>query len=94
MLSSGTLLSIIAIIERMKPTYIPFRGPQKQHRVDLRNVHTFVIQIHREDHPHVAADQLVPGYAAFLIAGMAVKRDGGDAGGIEMLGHEMGVLYG
>ena len=71
-----------------------FRRPKEQHRVDLRNIHTFVIQIHNKDNPDFSGNQLFPRFVPQIIVGMAVQCNGRYTLFIEPVRHKVRVLNG
>ena len=69
-------------------------GPQEQHGVDLRDVHTLVVDVHHEDEAHLTADQSLFGGLSLLIGGFSGQENGRDSAAVEIAAHKLRVLNG
>ena len=67
-------------------------GPQEQHGVDLRDVHTLVVDVHHEDEAHLTADQSPFGGLSLLIGGFSGQENGRDSAAVEIAAHKLRML--
>ena len=70
-----------------------FRRSKEQNRINLRNVHTFIIDIHDEDKANLAGNEAILRAAAFFIRGLTGQEHGRNAMFIEIPAHKLCVIH-
>ena len=69
-----------------------FRGPQEKDGIHFRNVHAFIVQVYDENDPDLPFHKSVLRGMPLFVGGFSVQGDGGRAGTVEIVCHEMRVL--
>ena len=69
-------------------------GAQEQHRIDLRDVHTFVVDVYHKDEANLTTDQLPFSGFSLLIGGFPSQKDGRNPVVIEIAAHKLRMLDG
>ena len=67
-------------------------GAQEQHRIDLGNIYTFVIDIHDKDKADISSNQPIFGGFSFFIGRFSDQEDRRNSMVIEIPAHELGMV--
>ena len=69
-------------------------GAQKENRVDLRDVHTFVVDVYHENEADLSFHQPLLGSFSLLLWGASGQIHGGNAMFVKIAAHELGIFDG
>ena len=69
-------------------------GAQEQHRIDLRDVHALVVNVHHENEANLAAHQPPLGGFSLIVRGFPGQENGADAVTVEIAAHELRMFDG
>ena len=68
--------------------------PQKQHSVDLRDVHALVVDVHHKDEANLTAHQPPFGSLSLLIGGFSGQENRRDSSAVKIAAHKLRMLNG